>query len=180
MKILPLPMRFGETRTWIVKWSPRIQNTWLPGQCTCAGCGQTRTWAVCTILAKSHGTLSQKHRRFAHSPSTPNTVLIWRALHTQNHCRRFQHCLGETGGGQWPKQCDINRAADLRKAFFTNVQFCACFCRVSQGLLARLSEFGLVLKMIDLISVIHFNALFWIRYLLLWCYLLLVAPKKVI
>ena len=90
-----------------------------------------------TILAKSLGTLSQKHRKFAHPPSAPNAVLIWRALHTKNHCRRFQHCLGWEGGGQWPKQCDINRATDLRKAFFTNVQFCACFFRVSQGLLAR-------------------------------------------
>ena len=44
----------------------------------------------------------------------------------------LSHCLGVEGGRQWPKQCDINRAADLRKAFFTNVQFCVCFCRVSQ------------------------------------------------
>ena len=32
--------------------------------------------AVSTILAKSLGTLSQKHRKFAHPPSTPNAMLI--------------------------------------------------------------------------------------------------------
>ena len=91
------------------------------------------------ILAKSLGTLSQKHCKVAHSPCTRYAMLIWSSLHTQNHCRRFQHFLGGGGGGgQWPKQCDIKRATDLRKAFFTNVQFCACFCRVSQGLLARI------------------------------------------
>ena len=47
-----------------------------------------------TILAKSLGTLSQKHRKFAHSASTPYAMLIWSALHTQNHCGRFQHCWG--------------------------------------------------------------------------------------
>ena len=76
-------------------------------------------------------------------------MLIWRALHTKNHCRRFQHCLGWEGGGQWPKQCVINRATDLHKAFFTNIQFCACFFRVSQGLLARviaLTVHGLIFK----------------------------------
>ena len=99
-----------------------------------------------TILAKSLGTLSQKPCKFAHSPSTPNAMLIWRALHTQNHCRRFQHCLGWEGGGQWPKQCDINRETHLRKAFFTNVQFCACFCWVSQGLLARIEGAGNIIS----------------------------------
>ena len=111
--------------------------------------------------AKSLGTLSQKHRKFAHPPSTPNAMLIWRALHTQNHYRRFQHCLGWEGGGQWPKQCDINRATDLRKAFFTNVQFCACFSGCPKDFWPGLSEFGLVFKMIVFITVIHFTVLFW-------------------
>ena len=99
-----------------------------------------------TILAKSLGTLSQKPCKFAHPPSTPNAMLIWSALHTQNHCRCFQHCLGWEGGGQWQKQCDINRKTHLRKAFFTNVQFCACFCSVSHGLLARIEGVGNIIS----------------------------------
>ena len=52
-------------------------NEVVPGEMVAkGGWSLTRAGRTSTILAKSLGTLSQEHRRFPHSPSTPSAVLI--------------------------------------------------------------------------------------------------------
>ena len=79
-------------------------------------------YTTTTILTKSLGMeqfcKTLKFTNFPAPPSTHYAMLIWSALNTQNHCRRFQHCLEKEGGGAVTKTVSYKQSNRLMQGVF--------------------------------------------------------------